>query len=118
VITIIAKLTAAEGKADEMHAALEMMVAGVDTNEPDVAAYSLHTVDDDPNVFYFYEQYDNAAAPLAHRQTEDIAPLGAALQGVAGARPEITRPRRSQATTVSWTNREPGSLPQTRRGAG
>ena len=39
MITIIAKLTAAEGTADEMRAALETMVAGVETNEPDVAAY-------------------------------------------------------------------------------
>ena len=59
MITTIAKLTAAEGKADEMRAALETMVAAVDANEPGVSVYSLHTVADEPNVFYFYEQYDD-----------------------------------------------------------
>ncbi len=81
MITIIAKLTAAEGKADEMRAALETMVSGVNTNEPEVAAYSLHKVDDDPNVFYFYEQYDNVEAQQSHGQTDHMAVLGAALQG-------------------------------------
>lgn len=100
MITVIARLTAAEGKADEMRAALETMVGNVDANEPGVLAYSLHTVDDDPNVFYFYEQYENAEAQQAHGQTEHMAALGGALRELAGARPEIIR-----CTQIAGVNR-------------
>jgi quinol monooxygenase YgiN len=100
MITVIAKLTAAEGKSDEMRAALETMVAGVDANEPGVLAYSLHTVDDDPNVFYFYEQYESAEAQQAHGQTDHRGALGAALRDISGARPEITR-----CTQIAGVNR-------------
>lgn len=91
MITTIAKLTAAEGKADEMRAALETMVAAVDANEPGVSVYSLHTVADEPNVFYFYEQYDDAEAQESHGKTDHMAVLGGALREISGGRPKIIR---------------------------
>lgn len=91
MITTLAKLTAAEGKADEMREALTAMVASVGEHEPGVSAYSLHTVDDDPNVFYFYEQYETADAQQAHGQTEHMKTLGGALQELMAGRPEIVR---------------------------
>ncbi|MDA0350697.1 MAG: putative quinol monooxygenase [Chloroflexi bacterium] len=89
--TVIAKLQAREGKEAEMRAALEKMVAAVSTNEPGVPKYELHTSDEDPTVFYFYEQYDSEDASAAHGASDHMKQLGEDLKGVAGARPEITR---------------------------
>jgi quinol monooxygenase YgiN len=91
MMTVLAKLQAQPGKEEEMKAALVRMVETVDAQEPGVRAYSLHQADDDPTVFYFYEQYDSPDVLEAHGQTEHMKALGAALRGVAAARPEITR---------------------------
>jgi quinol monooxygenase YgiN len=91
VITVIAKLTAAEGKAAEMRAALEKMVAAVDTDEPAVQQYSLYEADGQDGIFFFVEQYPDADVLAAHRTTPHMAALGEALRGVSGGRPEITR---------------------------
>ena len=74
-----------------MRAALEKMIAAVSANEPGVPKYELHTSDEDPTVFYFYEQYDSEDASAAHGASDHMKQLGADLGGVAGARPEITR---------------------------
>lgn len=88
---VIAKLTAAPGKEDQMRAELEKMVAAVDKHEPAVTQYSLHTVDTEPGVFWFYEEYASDEAQQGHGQTEHMKALGAALRDLAGGRPEITR---------------------------
>lgn len=100
MMTVIAKLQSREGQEDAMRAALEKMVAAVDTNEPGVPKYELHTSNDDPTVFYFYEQYDDEAAQQAHGSSDHMKQLGEDLKGVAGARPEITR-----LTWVAGVNR-------------
>jgi quinol monooxygenase YgiN len=93
-ITLVAKLTAAEGKADQLRAALTEMVGNVKANEAGKAtAYSLHTSDEDPNVFLFYEQYSDAAALEAHGKTEHMAAMGGKLRdgGLLAGRPTIER---------------------------
>lgn len=91
MITVVAKLKAAEGKQDELKAALSTMVANVKANEPGVKAYSLHVADNDPTQFMFYEQYADAAAFEAHSKTEHMKALGASLAGLLAGRPEIER---------------------------
>jgi quinol monooxygenase YgiN len=91
MITQLAILTAAEGKADDLRAALQAMVAAVDANEPGVAAYTLHTSESDPNAFYLYEQYDDEESLQAHGQTEHMAAFGASLRDLLGGRPEIIK---------------------------
>ncbi|MBI2765307.1 MAG: antibiotic biosynthesis monooxygenase [Chloroflexi bacterium] len=92
MITIVAKLTAAEGKADELRAILTEMVGNVKHKEAGkVVAYSLHTTDADPNVFMFYEQYADADALAAHGQTEHMAAMGGKLRGIVAGRPVIER---------------------------
>lgn len=98
--TVIAKLQSREGKEAEMRAALEKMVAAVSANEPGVPKYELHTDNNDPTVFYFYEQYDDETASTAHGTTDHMKQLGEDLKGVAGARPEIT-----QLTWIAGVNR-------------
>ena len=90
MITVIAKLQSREGKEAEMRAALEKMVAAVSSDEPGVPKYELHTSNEDPTVFYFYEQYDSEEAQKAHGGTDHMKQLGEDLKGVAGACPEIT----------------------------
>lgn len=92
MITIVAKLTAVEGKADELRAVLTEMVGNVKAKEQGKAlAYSLHTTDADPNTFMFYEQYADAAAVEAHNKTEHMAAMGGKLRGLTASRPVIER---------------------------
>ena len=89
MITIVAKLKAQEGKQDELRKALTTMVDAVKANEPDVPTYSLHTSNDDPTLFLFYEQYASAEAQAAHGKTDHMKALGGSLAGVLDGRPEI-----------------------------
>ena len=91
MITLTAKLTAAEGKAEAMQAALLHMIAQVQANEPGVMQYAMHSVEGQPGVFLFYEQYADDAAFATHRGTEHMKALGAALADLSAARMEITR---------------------------
>ena len=94
MITIVAKLTAVEGKADALRTALTEMVGNVKKNESGpVACYSLHTSDTDPNLFLFYEQYANDAAVEAHGKTDHMRAMGLAMrdQGLTAARPVVER---------------------------
>jgi quinol monooxygenase YgiN len=93
-ITIVAKLTAAEGKADQLKAALTEMVANVKANEAGKATmYSLHTSDSEPNMFMFYEQYADNEAFDAHGKTAHMAAMGGKLRdgGLLAGRPVIER---------------------------
>ena len=93
-ITLVARLTAADGKADELRAALTEMVGNVKEKEAGKAtAYSLHTSDAEPNVFMFYEQYSDEAAFEAHGKTEHMAAMGGKLRdgGLLAGRPSIER---------------------------
>ena len=91
MITVLAKLTAQPGKEAEMQAELEQMVRKVEANEPGTISYSLHTVEGQPGVFYFYEQYEDEEALQAHGQSEHMKALGATMRDLAASRPEITR---------------------------
>lgn len=91
MITVVAKLTAAEGKAAEMQAALESMVQSVDANEPQVLEYSLYAAEGQEGVFYFVERYPDTDVLAAHSSTEHMKALVGALRGVSGGRPEIVR---------------------------
>ncbi len=94
MITVVAKLQAAEGKADELKAVLTEMVGNVAANEkPAVGLYSLHTSDTDPNLFLFYEQYASAEALDAHGKTAHMAAMGGKLGAgkLLAGRPVIER---------------------------
>ena len=94
MITLVAKLTAAEGKADALRTALTDMVANVKANEAGKAtAYSLHTSEGDPNTFMFYEQYSGADALEAHGKTDHMRTMGRALrdQSLLAGAPVIER---------------------------
>lgn len=92
MITIIAKLQANPGKEDELRAVLTEMVSQVKQHEAGkVPAYSLHTSNDDPTMFLFYEQYADADAFDAHGKTDHMRDMGGKLRGVLAGRPVIER---------------------------
>jgi quinol monooxygenase YgiN len=92
MITIVATLKAQPGKEGELRAALAEMVGQVKEKEAGkVTSYTLHTKDDDPSTFLFYEQYRDAEAFAAHGTTDHMKALGAKLAGVLAGRPEIGR---------------------------
>lgn len=94
MLTVVAKLQAAPGKEDQLRAALEKMVAAVKEHEKGRAvAYSVHVSQDDPATFMFYEQYADQDAMEAHRTTEHMGWLNAAIRDgqLLAGRPVIER---------------------------
>ena len=88
-ITLIAKLTAAEGKAAELEEALRGVVAAGD-EEPGLEVYSANAVDDEPGVYYFFEVYADDEARAVHGKGEQMRAAMGAFAGLLAGRPEIT----------------------------
>ena len=87
-ISLIAKLTAAEGKADELEAALHGVIAAA-SEEAGLEIYSAHAADDEPGVFYFFELYADAEALEVHGKGDGMRAAMGAFAGCLGGRPEI-----------------------------
>ncbi len=88
-ITLIAKLTAAEGKADALAAGLSDVVAAA-AEEPGLEVYSAHRSNDDPNVFYFFEMYADGDALAVHGKGDGMKAAMGALGSLLGGKPEIS----------------------------
>ncbi len=89
-ISIIAKLTAAEGMADELRAKLGDLIAAAD-EESGLEIYSAHVDPNDGNVFYFFELYTDADALAVHGKGERMkVAMGALGKGVLAGRPEVS----------------------------
>src|SRR5436853_1173624 len=73
VLTVVAKIRAAKGKGDALAALLEEQVAAVRKAEPGCLAYRPHRSTSDPDLFLFYEQYQDDAAFNAHRSAPHLA---------------------------------------------
>ena len=76
-IAMIAKLTSAEGKLDELVAVMSTMVEAVKA-EPGTLVYAMH-VSAEQSAIYFYERYTDKAALDAHG-TSDAMKAGVASQ--------------------------------------
>jgi quinol monooxygenase YgiN len=90
-VAVIAKLTAAEGKGDELAAVIQEMVAEVGRTEPGTQVYAASRDSADPNVFWFFELYGDPDAAAAHSGGEALKNAGAKLAGLLAGRPEIHR---------------------------
>jgi quinol monooxygenase YgiN len=73
VLTVIAKLRAAEGKGDELAALLTEQAAVVRQAEPGCLVYRPHRSTNDPDLFLFYEMYEDEAAFELHRKAPHLA---------------------------------------------
>jgi quinol monooxygenase YgiN len=89
-VVVIAKITALEGKRDELVAAMGPMIDHVEANEPDTLTYILNLDAADENVLWMYEEYTSHEALAAHSSSEAMKEMGMALRPLAGGRPEIT----------------------------
>ena len=72
---VCATWIAKDGEADSVAAAVEKMV-GPSRAEPGIIQYQPHRNPDDPNVFFFYEQYADKAAYEAHVESEHFQQHG------------------------------------------
>lgn len=88
-ITLVAKLTVADGKVDEALAAFDVLIAAAD-EEPGLEVYSCSQDRENPNVFWFFEVYSNGEALAVHGKGEAMKPAMGALGGLLDGRPEIT----------------------------
>ena len=87
----VAKLTAAEGKGDELAAVIAELVGAVGASEPDTLVYAAARDNDDPDVFWFYELYGSADAAAAHASGTALADAGQKMRGLLAGRPEVHR---------------------------
>ena len=90
-VAIVAKLTAADGMADELKAVIADLVAAVDTNEPGTLVYAAAQDNEDAAVFWFYEYYGSEDAASAHSGGASLAEAGANMRGLLADRPEVHR---------------------------
>ncbi|HKU85383.1 MAG TPA: putative quinol monooxygenase [Casimicrobiaceae bacterium] len=73
VLTVVARLRAAPGKGDALAALLVEQVATVRSTEPGCVAYTAHRSTRDPELFLFYEMYQDDAAFDVHRRSPHLA---------------------------------------------
>src|SRR3954447_16025757 len=77
-VSLMAKLTAHEGKGDELAAAFDGLFAHVET-EPGTEVYVLSRVADDPDAFFFFELYVDDDAFAAHGTSDAMKAAGASF---------------------------------------
>jgi quinol monooxygenase YgiN len=87
-VSVIAKITAAEGKRDELASKLQFALDHA-ADEPGTLAYSLHADAKDEAVLWMYELYENQGALDAHMGADWFKELGPMLAGLVGNRPEL-----------------------------
>jgi quinol monooxygenase YgiN len=88
-ISLIAKLTAVDGKSDELEVALRNVVAAAD-EEDGLEIYSAHASDDEPGVYYFFELYRDGDAKSVHGKGDRMREAMGGFGGLLAGRPEIT----------------------------
>jgi quinol monooxygenase YgiN len=70
MIVLIARYRGKPGHAGTIEAALQRMAPLVKENEPGCKLYQASRSQTDPDSFLLYEQYEDEAALLAHRETD------------------------------------------------
>lgn len=72
---VCAKWIAKEGEADSVAAAVAKLAAPSKA-EPGILVYQAHRDPENPSVFFFYEQYTDAAAYQAHADSDHFKEHG------------------------------------------
>lgn len=90
-VAAIARLTAADGKRDELVAVLRDLVKAVGDGEPDTLVYAMHTDDGDDSTVWFYELYASADAAAAHSKGSALREIGSRLGGLVAGPPVVHR---------------------------
>jgi quinol monooxygenase YgiN len=71
-VSVLARVTAREGKDDELVAAFEPLIDQV-RNEPGTLLYVMNRAKNDPNVFWFSELYADEDAFASHGASDAMA---------------------------------------------
>jgi quinol monooxygenase YgiN len=88
-VAIIAKLTAAEGKRDELESLISDIGMKNVAEEDGTEIYALHRDKGDENVLWFYELYSGDEALGIHGSSDGMKAMGGAMRDLLGGRPEI-----------------------------
>lgn len=88
-ISLIAKLTAVDGKAEELEAAMRGVIEAA-AEEEGLEVYSAHRADDAPGVYYFFEVYRDQEAKDVHGRGDRMRTAMGAFAGLLAGRPELT----------------------------
>lgn len=72
---VCAKWTAKEGESDKVAEAIRKL-APLSRQEPGVLLYQPHRSPENPNIFFFYEQYADADAYQAHVDSDHVQQYG------------------------------------------
>lgn len=88
---VIAKITAQDGKRDELVAVFRKMIDYVSSSETGTEVYALNTDDGDVNVLWFYELYSDSEALAQHGTSDMMKSVGRELKDLLAGRPEIIR---------------------------
>ncbi|TXL78137.1 antibiotic biosynthesis monooxygenase [Vineibacter terrae] len=84
----VVRFVARPGKRDELVAILKPMFNEVE-KEPGTLLYLMHLSDNEPDVVWFYERYQDKAAFEIHRTSATHDAVLASLKPVLAAPPEI-----------------------------
>lgn len=90
-VAVVAKLTAAEGKHEELAAVIADLVAQVQNDEPGTLVYAAGQDTDDASVFWFYEFYGSSDAATGHSTGQALAKAAEQMRGLLAGRPEVHR---------------------------
>ncbi len=88
-VAVIAKLTAAPGKRDELAEVLRSVAIPGVADEEGTEIYAAVTDNGDDDTVWFFELYRDEASLDAHGKSDNMARLGAALGGLLAGRPEL-----------------------------
>lgn len=88
-ITLVAKLSAAEGKTAELRSAIEAVIVAAD-EEPGLLVYAASEDPNNEGDFWFFEVYENDEALGVHGKGDGMKAAMGAFAPLMGGRPEIT----------------------------
>ena len=90
-LAVVAKLTAVDGKAEDLAAVIADLVAQVESDEPGTLVYAAAQDNAEPTVFWFYEFYASPDAATAHATGDALVKAGERMRGLLAGRPEVHR---------------------------
>jgi quinol monooxygenase YgiN len=88
-VAAVARLTAAEGKAEELKAVITDLVDAVRSSEAGTLIYAAAQDSGNPDEFWFYELYESSDAASAHSGGSALADAGGRMRGLLAGRPEV-----------------------------
>lgn len=90
-VAVIAKLTAVNGKSEDLTRAISDLVTEVRDTEPGTLVYAAAQDTADPHVFWFYEFYGSAEDATAHSSGNALANAAKSMRGLLAGPPEVHR---------------------------